>query len=100
MLYVLFMLIVCILWLILTLELLERSLAIRSAWKARQPVQPNVSQVPQQQQQQSSVRPPPVPVAKPHTLLSAPSVEFRYGPLAPSPWSKVSGPSVYAGMKR
>jgi mRNA guanylyltransferase len=90
----------CILWLILTLELLERSLAIRSAWKARQPVQPNVSQAPQQQQQQSSMRPPPVPVANPHTLLSGPSVEFRYGPLAPSPWSKVSGPSVYAGMKR
>jgi mRNA guanylyltransferase len=81
-------------------------LAIRSAWKARlsQSKHLTVAQAPQQQQQQSyqqsAMRPPPVPVAKAHPQISSPSVEFRYGPLASSPWSKVSGPSVFAGMKR
>ncbi|KIM48731.1 hypothetical protein M413DRAFT_15060 [Hebeloma cylindrosporum] len=85
--------------------LLERSLAIRSAWKARlsQQKPTNVPQAPQQQQHQSypqpSMRPPPMPVVTSHPPLSPPA-DFRYGPLASSPWSKVSGPSVYAGMKR
>jgi mRNA guanylyltransferase len=91
----------------LTLKLLERSPAIRSAWKARlaRPQQPNAAQAPQNQQQQrypqTLTRPPPLPPVIPHPpITAAPAAEFRYGPLASSPWSKVSGPSVFAGMKR
>ncbi|KAF8236253.1 mRNA capping enzyme [Tricholoma matsutake] len=70
--------------------LLKCSNTIRNAWKARlnqpqhQPPYPPAA----------SRAPPPAP--KP----PVPHVEYRYGPLAPSPWSKVGGPPVVAGMKR
>ncbi|KDR73643.1 hypothetical protein GALMADRAFT_72172 [Galerina marginata CBS 339.88] len=81
--------------------LLERSNAIRTAWKGRlgQPQQaPQQQHPPQSYQQHSTMRPPPLPAVK--ALPPPPHVEFRYGPLASSPWSKVSGPAVVAGMKR
>ncbi|KAF8969639.1 mRNA capping enzyme, catalytic domain-containing protein [Flammula alnicola] len=88
--------------------LLERSNAIRSAWKARlgQPQPPFAAQAPPQHHQQQSyphahagIRPPPLPSTA-QSMAQIPSIEFRYGPLASSPWSKVSGPSIVAGMKR
>lgn len=60
-------------------KLLARSNIIRDAWKARnsQPVPPR-----------SNSRPQP------------PNSELRYGPLAPSRWSKVAGPVMFAGFYR
>ena len=71
-------------------QLLARSTAIRNAWKARQAQH-------QQPQPPSSVsahtsRLPPLP--------RPPHAEIKYGALAPSPWSKVGGPPIVAGMKR
>ncbi|KAF4614655.1 hypothetical protein D9613_002626 [Agrocybe pediades] len=74
--------------------LLERSNAVRTAWKARHPSQ-QPSHPPPPQHHPLPMRPPPMKPPQP-----APRVEFRYGPLASSPWSKVSGPTVIAGMKR
>ncbi|KAF9469347.1 mRNA capping enzyme, alpha subunit [Collybia nuda] len=73
--------------------LLARSNAIRAAWKARQsPVQGGQRPPP------PPMRAPPPPLApKPHPPAH---VDLRYGPLATSPWSKVGGPAVVAGMKR
>ncbi|KAF9477572.1 mRNA guanylyltransferase [Pholiota conissans] len=72
--------------------LLARSNAIRTAWKAR------LAHPPPQQ----NMRPPqmPLPASSSKMYIPAPRIEFKYGPLASSPWSKVSGPSVIAGMKR
>ncbi|KAK0463931.1 mRNA capping enzyme, catalytic domain-containing protein [Desarmillaria tabescens] len=67
--------------------LLARSNAIRNAWKARQG-QPAANRP-------AAVQPP-KPVPRPPPL----EVERRYGPIASSPWSKVSGPETIAGMKR
>ncbi|KAF5386963.1 hypothetical protein D9615_001556 [Tricholomella constricta] len=88
--------------------LLARSNAIRTAWKARlarlggsssQP--PPTSQPSYAQSHAHTLAPPPRPVPKmpPHAHPQA-KAEMRYGPLAPSPWSKVAGPAVVAGMKR
>jgi len=76
-------------------KLLERSAAIRTAWKSRLgQQQPNP---PQTQQQQPQVRGlPPLPRQHP----PPPVVEIRYGPFAQPLWSKVSGPPVISGMKR
>ncbi|KAI0748523.1 mRNA capping enzyme, catalytic domain-containing protein [Daedaleopsis nitida] len=92
--------------------LLARSLSIRNRWKARMgqppgpppppsqstkahhppfhPPHPPQNPYPQkQQQQQRQPRPP-----------DAARVENRYARLAPSPWSKVSGPSMVDGVYR
>ncbi|RDB22263.1 mRNA-capping enzyme subunit alpha [Hypsizygus marmoreus] len=92
--------------------LLARSNAIRNAWKARHG-QPQSSSVPQhplaqqyphaQQHPPPSMRPPPPPLPKsgpPPVQQHPAAADLRYGPLAQSPWSKVSGPAVVAGMKR
>ncbi|CAA7270917.1 unnamed protein product [Cyclocybe aegerita] len=84
-------------------SLLERCNAIRSAWKARHG-QPQTShgRPPPPPHQSTIMRPPPLPSAKgqPPSSYPSPSAEYRYGPLAQSPWSRVSGPPVVAGMKR
>ncbi|KAN0077228.1 mRNA capping enzyme, catalytic domain containing protein [Tylopilus felleus] len=72
--------------------LLARCPVIRSAWKARlgQPQQSTVSQPPPGQSASNGrVTQPPLP-----------TVPLRYGPIAGSRWSKVSGPAMFAGMKR
>ncbi|KAG5649639.1 hypothetical protein H0H81_002738 [Sphagnurus paluster] len=78
--------------------LLARSNAIRNAWKARlgQPPSHPPSQAQTHPNQHSQPQRPPA------LKISYPAVkaEIRYGPLAPSPWSKVAGPAVVAGMKR
>ncbi|KAG6829641.1 hypothetical protein H0H92_003974 [Tricholoma furcatifolium] len=80
--------------------LLARSASIRTAWKQRLNAAP--AQVHSQLQHPpppSHMRPPPPPVPK---YAPAPPLHavVRYGPLAPSHWSKVGGPEVFAGMKR
>jgi len=96
--------------------LLARSATIKNAWKAR----PRPGQPIQQQQQQQPPPPPPShrsngppPQPPPPPSFPAPNPQsrpisrgalaplpLRYGPLAPSPWSKVSGPTVIEGMFR
>ncbi|KAF7294804.1 mRNA-capping enzyme subunit alpha [Mycena indigotica] len=73
---------------ILFLQLVERSNAIRNAWKARQA---------NPQAQPPPIQPAPRPTNH-HSQL--PPLDLRYGTLATSQWSKVSGPPVVAGMKR
>lgn len=89
-------------------QLLARSQTIRANWKARQgqptgsaPPQPKTHALPPKPVQ--TLPPPPVVHAlppKPPQLASVPRVEPRYGPLAPSRWSKVTGPEMVAGMYR
>lgn len=74
-------------------QLLARSNAIRNAWKARHGQPQQASAAPSQP---PPMRPPP-PALKPQRAIAA---EYRYGPLASSPWSKVGGPALVAGMKR
>jgi len=72
--------------------LLARGPVIRSAWKARLG-----------QPQQSTVGQPPPGLSVPNGRVvqhPLPTVQLRYGPIAVSRWSKVSGPAVFAGMKR
>ncbi|KAI6099909.1 mRNA capping enzyme [Pisolithus croceorrhizus] len=67
--------------------LIARCPAIRSAWKTRH-AQP---------------QPPPPPLAAPSTRQppARPTAAIqRYGPIATSKWSKVSGPAQFAGMQR
>jgi len=74
--------------------LLERSAAIRNAWKARQGQPPTASSgniAPRQGGQ--APQPPPRRVA-------SVEAEIRYGPIVVSKWSKVSGPDKWAGMYR
>ncbi|KAH9180512.1 mRNA capping enzyme [Lactarius sanguifluus] len=82
--------------------LLARSVAIKNAWKTRhgQPQPPPP--------QKSNGPPPPLPPSFP-TSNTQPRVfpkedlsplPLRYGPLAQSRWSKVSGPMIVAGMSR
>ncbi|KAF8912102.1 mRNA capping enzyme [Gymnopilus junonius] len=80
--------------------LLERSNVIRTAWKIRLGQPPTQPQQPPTAHQQHAMRPPPLPASTKMHTAPPPKAEFRYGPLASSPWSKVSGPSVFAGMKR
>jgi len=74
--------------------LLARSPVIRSAWKSRLSGQP----------QQSTVGQPPPGQSVPNGRVAQhpppPAVQLRYGPIAVSRWSKVSGPAIFAGMKR
>ncbi|KAF7305060.1 mRNA-capping enzyme subunit alpha [Mycena kentingensis (nom. inval.)] len=81
--------------------LLERSNAIRNAWKARggQPQQAAAPAAPQQAPRLAAAASASasLSIAKPHGLIP---LELRYGPLATSQWSKVSGPPIVAGMKR
>ncbi|KAH9043275.1 mRNA capping enzyme [Lactarius pseudohatsudake] len=80
--------------------LLARSVAIKNAWKTRhgQPQPPP----------QKSNGPPPPPPSFPTSNTQPrvfpkddlPPLPLRYGPLAQSRWSKVSGPMVVAGMSR
>ncbi|KAK2466698.1 hypothetical protein APHAL10511_000956 [Amanita phalloides] len=82
--------------------LMARSNAIRNAWKTRH----GQSQAPSQQVPSGqTVQPPPAPqqpqlVKQRTNVVPPPPIEFRFGPLATSPWSKVSGPPVIAGIKR
>ncbi|KAI0636710.1 mRNA capping enzyme, catalytic domain-containing protein [Trametes polyzona] len=84
--------------------LLARSTSIRNNWKARQgqPAAPPQKALPPKPVQAL----PPAPAAaahlpaKPPALAAVPPAEARYGPLAPSRWSKVTGPEVIAGMYR
>ncbi|EAU88637.1 mRNA guanylyltransferase [Coprinopsis cinerea okayama7 len=87
--------------------LLARSTAIRNAWKMRQgqPPGPPPQQGPPLRgpplQQQQHHQPPPQHQQQPkRPPLVPPNVEIRYGPLAKSPWSKVAGPTMIAGMMR
>ncbi|KAI0306613.1 mRNA capping enzyme [Multifurca ochricompacta] len=82
--------------------LLARSTAIKNAWKTRhgQPMQ-------QQPPAHRSNAPPPPPFSPAYNDQSRhlheedpPPLQLRYGPLSSSPWSKVSGPTVLAGMSR
>jgi len=81
--------------------LLARSVAIKNAWKTRhgQPQPP-----PPPQKSDGSQPPPSFPTSNtqprvfPKEDLSP--LPLRYGPLAQSPWSKVSGPMFVAGMSR
>ncbi|KAJ3556416.1 hypothetical protein NP233_g11983 [Leucocoprinus birnbaumii] len=92
--------------------LLERSDAIRNAWKARlgQPASAPPHQQPHHQHSQmpppaalpnSRTMPPPQPPPPgPPQQHTTPRLELRYGPLAVPMWSKVAGPSIIAGMQR
>ncbi|KAJ7709742.1 mRNA capping enzyme, catalytic domain-containing protein [Mycena rosella] len=75
----------------ISLQLLERSNSIRTAWKARM-AHPPPSANPAAS---APLRPPPGVVS-----LRAPPLELRYGRLATSQWSRVSGPPTVAGMNR
>lgn len=89
--------------------LLERSDAIRNAWKAR-----HGQSVSAPSHQHMPPAPPPIPSSRsipppPQSLSSrsmppepylVPRVEIRYGPFAEPIWSKVAGPFVIAGMQR
>ncbi|KAL7283606.1 hypothetical protein ACG7TL_003041 [Trametes sanguinea] len=94
--------------------LLARSATIRNNWKARLG-QPPGQAAPQHQHQHhapvAKPAPPALPPAqapathyapppKPPQLADVPRAEARYGPLAPSRWSKVTGPEMVAGMYR
>jgi len=88
--------------------LLTRSATIKNAWKARhgQPIQQQPPPLPPSHNSNGPPLPPPPsfptsnppPRAVPRDGLSP--LPLRYGPLAPSPWSKVSGPAVIAGVSR
>ncbi|TDL27406.1 mRNA capping enzyme, alpha subunit [Rickenella mellea] len=77
-------------------DLLARSNAIRTAWKARQGVQARATTAPQNQQPPPSQpqrlpQPPPLPIAK---------ADLHYGPLQESRYSRVGGPAVVLGFNR
>ncbi|KAH7889634.1 mRNA capping enzyme, catalytic domain-containing protein [Phlebopus sp. FC_14] len=71
--------------------LLARCPVIRTAWKARhgQPRQPTGSAHPPLHD----------PTVNGHAHMQR-AAQLRYGPIAASRWSKVSGPLVFAGMNR
>ncbi|KAG8217569.1 mRNA capping enzyme, subunit alpha [Butyriboletus roseoflavus] len=72
--------------------LLARGPVIRSAWKARLG-----------QPQQTTIVGPPAGQSVPNGRVGQHppiDVQLRYGPIAVSQWSKVSGPAIFAGMKR
>ncbi|KAI9509344.1 mRNA capping enzyme [Russula earlei] len=89
--------------------LLARSATIKNAWKARhgQPVQqppppPPLPFPPTHYSNGPQSHPPPSfpPHSRPLLRDDLTPLPLRYGPLAPSPWSKVSGPTVIAGVFR
>ncbi|KAF5373954.1 hypothetical protein D9758_000717 [Tetrapyrgos nigripes] len=69
--------------------LLSRSNQIRAAWKTRQAQQP---------QAPPSASGPISAGQRAHQPI--PKVEYRYGPIASSPWSKVAGPAILHGFHR
>ncbi|KAJ6597049.1 mRNA capping enzyme, catalytic domain-containing protein [Mycena vulgaris] len=69
--------------------LLERSNAIKTAWKAR------LGQPPANHPPSAPMRPPPIAVS-----VRPPPLDLHYGRLATSQWSRVSGPPTVAGMNR
>lgn len=77
-----------------SIQLLERSAAIRNAWKARHAP----SQQPPQRASDTAMRALSNGPSAGH--LPPPNVRLRYGPLAASRWSRVSGPEMFAGMCR
>ncbi|KAI0005995.1 mRNA capping enzyme [Russula compacta] len=82
--------------------LLARSATIKNAWKARHG-QPTQQQPPPPPSHNSNGPPPSFPAPNSQPRLprdDLPPLPLRYGPLAPSPWSKVSGPTVIVGMFR
>lgn len=88
-------------------QLLARSNAIRSAWKTRQtrlgaqpPPPPAKAQPYAAPHTQPHPSLPPRPTSSGQRSAGAPDVKARFGPLARSPWSKVSGPPEVFGMKR
>jgi mRNA guanylyltransferase len=88
--------------------LLTRSAVIKSAWKARhgQPIQQQPPPLPPSHNSNGPPPPPPPPFPPPNPQPRSmprddlPPLPLRYGPLAPSPWSKVSGPATIAGVSR
>ncbi|KAJ7775028.1 mRNA capping enzyme, catalytic domain-containing protein [Mycena metata] len=72
--------------------LLERSSAIRTAWKARVAHPP-----PSGNLHAPGSGPPPSTISQ-HAAV--PPLELRYGRLATSQWSRVAGPLIVAGMNR
>jgi len=86
--------------------LLARSATIKNLWKMRhgQPVQQQQAPPPPLPPSHNSNGPPPPPhptssfQSLPRDGLSP--LPLRYGPLASSPWSKVSGPTAIMGMLR
>ena len=94
-------------------QLIARSNSIRAAWKTRHgqpaaPGPPPPAQAAPPMHHALPPRPPqPTPAPAPYpgppqggVVYAGPPVETRFGPLANSPWSKVSGPTVVAGMQR
>ncbi|EJF66090.1 mRNA capping enzyme, alpha subunit [Dichomitus squalens LYAD-421 SS1] len=87
--------------------LLSRSSAIRNKWKARAaapgggappPPATKAAHPPPPKPIQHALPPPPPPVRTQRP--DAPRVEQRYSRLAPSPWSKVTGPAMVGGIYR
>ncbi|THH13869.1 hypothetical protein EW146_g6409 [Bondarzewia mesenterica] len=83
--------------------LLARVPAMKNAWKARhgQPIQSSLPP-PSQYPPTNYSNPNPYTQQPPSSKAPPPpsKIEFRYGPLASSRWSKVSGPTIIAGMQR
>lgn len=78
---------------LISIQLLERSAVIRHAWKARaRPQQPS------QRGPDTATRMPSNGPSLGHA--PPPNVPLKYGPLATSRWSRVSGPPIFAGMQR
>ncbi|RDX56478.1 mRNA capping enzyme, alpha subunit [Lentinus brumalis] len=77
--------------------LLARSLSIRNNWKTRHG-QPAGPPPPPQKAPAHPVKPQQHPLQP--RPPEPPRAEARYGRLAPSPWSKVTGPPMVAGMYR
>ncbi|KAG6820857.1 hypothetical protein H0H93_010684 [Arthromyces matolae] len=77
--------------------LLSRSAAIRNAWKQR--LGATVPSQAHNPTPQAHSRPQPPPISK-HAPAPSLQAAARYGPLASSRWSKVSGPETYLGMQR
>lgn len=80
-------------------KLLDRSISIRNAWKSRHGQPPTASGGGAPPGHAAAPPPQPVQHLAPPRMASVES-EIRYGPIAVSKWSKVSGPEVWAGMYR
>ncbi|KAI0273590.1 mRNA capping enzyme [Gloeopeniophorella convolvens] len=84
--------------------LLARSGSIKNAWKSRHGQPAQAQQPPPPPTHKSNGPPPPHPTSNPQAPPPAmdepPPLQLRYGPMAPSRLSKVSGPPVVAGMFR
>ena len=74
----------------LFVQLLARSQAIRTAWKARQKAPPPQGQTHAQA----------APVRHMQPRHGMPRPDLRYGPLQESPFSRVGGPANFLGFNR